>query len=78
MKLQSKERLNSKYRRLYSALQTPLQRLIDSPHVSRLNKEALKTMHQTLNPFKLKHAIEQKLRAIFQFVTVTSNVRQRI
>ena len=78
MKLQSKERLNSKYRKRYSVPQTPLQRLLDSPHVSQQNKKALKAVHQTLNPFKLKHAIEQKLRAIFQCVRVTSNVRQRI
>lgn len=78
LKLKSKERINSKYRKRYHAPQSPLQRLLDSPHISHQKKKALKTVHQSLNPFTLKQAIEQKLKAIFSSVSVTSNVRQRI
>jgi len=78
MKLQSKERINSKYRKTYDTPKTPFQRVMRSGHISEQTKEQLRTVHLSLNPFILKQSIERKLRAIFKHVKVTSNVRQRL
>jgi hypothetical protein len=78
MKLQAKHRINSKYVKKYAAPQTPYQRVLAADQISDEAKQCLQTIHQSLNPFILKQAIEKKLQAIFQLVKVTSNVRQRI
>jgi len=64
-KLKQKERINSKYRRVYEKPQTPYQRLIASSHVTGKAKKRLKETLRTLNPFQLKKEIERKLQAIF-------------
>ena len=66
-KLKSKERINSKYRRRYEDPQTPYQRLLDSPQVSKKAKAQLRQTFRSLNPFQLKKSLEQKLKKIFQF-----------
>ncbi len=78
LKLLQKKRINSKYYKKYETPRTPYQRIIDSPNVLTKNKKALKKLHQTLDPFKLKRQINQQLKAIFRLVKVTSNVRKRI
>ena len=78
MKLREKKRINSKYYKKYDPPRTPYDRVLASDHISDEVKERLKTVHQSLNPFILKRKIEKKLRVIFQYVKVTSNVRQRI
>jgi hypothetical protein len=78
MKLLDKQRINSKYRKKYDTPQTPYHRVLTSDKVTAENKERLKTIHQSLNPFILKHTLEKKLRVIFRDVKVSSNVRQRI
>jgi len=65
-KLESKERINSKYRRRYGDPQTPYQRLLDSPQVSKKTKAQLRRTFRSLNPFQLKKRIERKLKKIFQ------------
>ena len=78
MKLVEKERINSRYRKKYDTPQTPYHRVLASEVIDNQIKEQLKQLHATLNPFILKQQIEQKLREIFQYVSVTSNVRQRL
>ena len=78
MKLISKIRINSRYRKTYDLPKTPYERVLSSPYVSTEKKQHLKNVHSTLNPFKLKKTIERKLKTIFKHLTVTSNVRQRI
>ena len=78
MKLKEKQRINSKYYKKYDQPQTPYHRVLASEHITDDAKEYLRRVHQSLNPFILKHAIEKKLRVIFQYVKVTANVRQRI
>lgn len=51
---------------------------MESEHISNEAKEKLQKQHEMLSPFKLKEVIEQKLRHIFQFVLVTSEVRKRL
>lgn len=46
--------------------------------ISNDSKDTLRLQYQQLNPFVLKQRIEQKLKRIFKYVSVTSNVRQRI
>ncbi len=78
MKLREKMRINSKYRKKYTAPQTPYDRVLASDQITDKAKEQLKMAHHSLNPFILKKIIEKKLRVIFKQVKVTSNVRQRI
>jgi hypothetical protein len=49
----------------YDSPKTPYQRVLESPHVVALVKCALKEQFVTLNPFRLRKAIEQKLEEIF-------------
>lgn len=78
MKIKEKVRLGSRYKKIYHEPKTALTRVLESPEVSDYNKESLKNLHKSLNPFKLKTAIERKLKLIFKHVSVTSNVRHRI
>ena len=78
MKLIEKKKINSRYYKRYDTPMTPYQRLMESEHITQEVKDRLKKQHATLNPFELKRIIEQKLKHIFKFVTVTSDVRQRI
>lgn len=78
MKLIEKKKINSRYYKRYDTPQTPYQRIMKSEYISQDVKEQLEKQHATLNPFELKRIIERKLKHIFKFVTVTSNVRQRL
>lgn len=64
-KLLSRDKRGSKTVRRYAPLQTPYQRLVDSPDVPKATKARLRAEHARLNPFALKKAIEEKLRKFF-------------
>ena len=78
LKLKEKSRNGSRYVRKYHDPKTPYERVMDHPAVSDEIKTALREQHAELNPFILKAQIERKLRVIFSYVSVTSNLRQRI
>lgn len=78
MKLVEKKKINSRYYKRYDVPQTPYQRLMVSASISQETKTRLQKQHHSLNPFALKRAIEQKLKRIFQLVSVSSDVRQRL
>ena len=65
MKLKTKEKIGSRYRRKYEAPRTAYQRLLESPHVSKEAKLRLRHTFRQLNPFTLKKEIERKLKKIF-------------
>ena len=65
MKLKEKQRINSRYRKSYDFPQTPYQRIIASSYVSDATRTNLDKLYTSLNPFKLKAGIEDKLRRIF-------------
>ena len=65
MKLVSKERVRSRYRKRYDPPQTPYERLLQSREVSPENKRQLQAAYARLNPFALKKTIELKLKNIF-------------
>jgi hypothetical protein len=67
MKLQDKMRIQSKIKKCYDKPQTPYQRLMTSDWLSIDQKNKLKQTFETLNPFKLKKSIEEKLNKIFSY-----------
>ena len=66
LKLKTKTRIGSRYHKVYEEPKTPYQRLLESPHIPQATKQRLTALHDSLNPFRLKEAIEHKLRAIFR------------
>jgi transposase InsO family protein len=64
-KLLSRDKRGSKTVRRYAPLQTPYQRLLDSPAIAKATKARLRAEHARLNPFALKKTIEEKLRKFF-------------
>ena len=64
LKLDHKERTDGQVRRIYGAAQTPLARVLASAEVSAATKERLLRQKATLNPFALKQAVTQSLKAI--------------
>ena len=65
MKLVSKVRIGSRYRKRYDKPQTPFQRLLDSGILSPEQIRKLQDLKASLNPLVLKRAIEEKLQGIF-------------
>ena len=66
VKLLAKERIASKTFRRYDPPKTPCQRVMESPLVTPAIKRELTAQFKTLNPFRLRAAIEMKLNKIFQ------------
>jgi len=64
LKLDHKERQAGKVRRIYGAAQTPLARVLASAEVSEATKKRLLQNKAGLNPFALKRAVTQSLKAI--------------
>ena len=59
MKLERKERIGGKMKRIYSKAKTPYQRVLEHPDIPEKNKEKLKQQHTTLNPAKLLREIQK-------------------
>ena len=78
MKCVKKEKINSKYRKCFDEPKTPYQRILACEQIAKDKKLKLEVIHKQLNPFELKRHIQNKLRYIFKYVKVTSNVRKRI
>lgn len=64
-KLEQKIAIKSRYRRIYGKPQTPYERVLASPNVSKESKAKLIEQHKSLDPVMLKMQIEQKLKKIF-------------
>lgn len=62
VKLKRKTRIGSRYRREYTDPITPYQRALDCDAIAESEKEKLRALYATLNPFTLKREIDQKLR----------------
>jgi hypothetical protein len=65
VKLLRKERIGSKTIKHHDSPKTPLQRILASPSIPQQTKTSLSKQLETLNPFVLKKAIEEKLKLIF-------------
>ena len=66
VKLLSKERVASKTIKKHDVPKTPYQRILESKHASEKIKNKLRTLYKTLDPFKLKNAIDKKIARIHQ------------
>ena len=66
VKLLEKKRIASKIVKRYDKPKTPYQRILESPDISEKTKQTLREMEQTLNPFELRKALEEKLKKIFK------------
>ena len=64
LKLDHKEHKGGKVPRIYGAAQTPLARVLANAEVSQATKERLLKAKACLNPFALKQAVTQSLKAI--------------
>jgi hypothetical protein len=60
LKLESKERVDGKIRRIYGAAQTPLARVLASTEVTKATKERLAKHKASLNPFALKRTVKHE------------------
>jgi len=66
VKLVKKVRVGSKLRRVYDTPQTPLQRVASSPQADAARVAELQSLRESLNPFALAKAIDQKLEHIYE------------
>jgi hypothetical protein len=64
LKLERKERVAGKLRRIYGVAQTPLARVLASAEVTQATKDRLRQHKAKLNPFALKRTVTQSLKAI--------------
>ncbi len=58
LKLERKERIAGKVKRIYPKAKTPYQRVLEHPDIPKENKERLKEQYQILNPAKLLREIQ--------------------
>lgn len=58
LKLERKERVHAKVKRIYPKAKTPCQRVLDHPGIPEENKEKLRQQYQMLNPAKLLREIQ--------------------
>lgn len=65
LKLKAKIMKNSRYVRIYDTPKTPYQRVIESPHVTKEQKEILTEQHLKLDPIELKESVQEKLKGIY-------------
>jgi hypothetical protein len=63
-KLLSKERVGSKVRKKYDLAQTPYQRVLASPLVSKEDEAKLRELYRTLNPVKLQRRVRRNLEQL--------------
>jgi ATP-dependent Lon protease len=63
-KLKNKKRIASKTIKQYDMPKTPYQRILDSKYIDSKTKEDLEYLFKTLDPFKLKKNIENKIKKV--------------
>jgi hypothetical protein len=68
VKLVEKKLVDGKTMKRYDQPKTPYQRVLESPFVSPSVRRSLKEQFETLNPFRLRKAIEDKLNTIFKIL----------
>ena len=63
LKLERKERIEGRLKRIYGAAQTPLARVLASPEVTAQTKLRLQQEKARLNPFALKREVDRSLKS---------------
>lgn len=77
MKMIEKTRTGSKVKKKYDVPQTPYQRVLQSPHVSKENKECLKKQYALLNPAELKRQITRLQNNLIELVSLKETIRKQ-
>ena len=77
MKLQTKERIGSRVKKTYDKAQTPYQRVLAAPQVSKPDKQRLKAKYATLNPAALKRKLDRLQQRLLQTARSTKHLRAR-
>jgi len=77
MKMIEKTRTGSKVKKKYDKPQTPYQRALQSPHVSREDKERIKRQYALLNPAELKRQIIRLQNKLIELVSLKETVRKQ-
>lgn len=68
MKLTEKKRVGAKVVKKHAAPETPAQRLLNHPALTKRQKERILATQKGLNPFTLRDIIQKKLKALFKLV----------
>ncbi len=72
MKIISKEKINNSVcKKKYDVAQTPYQRLMKCPQISKEKKKEISDLYLSLNPVKLKRAIDEKTKKIKKLQLLT-------
>jgi hypothetical protein len=66
VKLLEKKMVAAKTIKRYDSPKTPYQRILESSYIKPAVKSSLKEQYENLNPFKLRRAIEAKVKKIFE------------
>lgn len=77
MKLKSKIRIGGRICRRYERARTPYQRISESNKISRLKKQELKMIYESLNPAELKREIERKLNLLYRAYQQKQNSKNK-
>jgi len=72
VKLIAKLRIKSKIIKRHDSPQTPLQRLLQSSHVSPETKQHLRELYEQLNPFHLQNNVCRRINRILRLATPVS------
>ncbi len=75
VKLIAKTRVGSKIIKTYDKPKTPVQRLLESQHISLNDKQTLEHTFKQLNPFKLQQQMLVKIKKILKDVTHFNNLQ---
>lgn len=75
LKLVEKTRIGGAIKKRYENPQTPYQRLMESPHIYQGIKMRMTEYYRSLNPFKLRQRLDEKLKIFFRLVDLN---KQRV
>ena len=65
LKLVEKQRIDNKVRKRYDTARTPYRRVLESPDVSKEDKERLRQVYRPLNPVILRRRIQENLERLW-------------
>ena len=68
-KLKKKIRMGARIKKVHEE-KTPYQRLMESPHLSQAQKDALLNRKKELNPFELKRGLDENLKEFYKLLNL--------
>lgn len=76
VKLKHKLRLGSKLKRVYDKPQTPFQRVCACKNINKVKVYLLNKQFQSLNPFELSQAIDDKIQNMYHLAARKANIKK--